>query len=268
MSSVISPFDGLAPLYRKYRPAFPSETAAYLYDLASQQTTGKNLLDVGVGTGQVMLACARHFEQMIGIDPDLGMLDEASEALKPVLAERRLIRLFQSRVEDFTPPEGWKASLVTFSRSFHWVEQDATLIRLAGMTEPNGLVALMSDRNFERCESEWCRAVMELVRRFLGEPKRLWTATNPHFYREWGDVLKASPFCDVERATFPVERVWTYETILGYLYSTSTVAKHQFGDRSGEFEAELKGLLTTLSSEDCFLENDTWEVIVGRKRGD
>jgi SAM-dependent methyltransferase len=260
-----SPFSGLAPLYRKFRPSFPAEAAQYLCEIAARHTKANHLLDVGTGTGQVMLAMAPHFEQIIGIDPDMEMLEAASDELRAVLAERRFIRLFCSRIEDFTPPEGWQASLVTFSRSFHWVEQDATLTRLAGMTEPNGLVALTSDRSLERGQQEWHEAVRDVVNRFLGQLDRPWLTTNGGFRRDWGDVLRASPFSEVSRASFPVHRIWTSGSIIGYLYSTSTVARHRFGERAEEFEETLRKRLRSLSSEDRFEEEDEWEVIVGRK---
>ena len=258
----MNPFQGTANYYRRYRPPFPPEAAKWLHEQSLLRTSGKRLLDVGCGTGQVMVACAPYFEQMIGIDPDSGMLEEASDALKSVLAERRLIRLFQSRIEDYFPPEIWKASLVTFSRSFHWVEQDATLLRLADMTEPQGMVALMSDRSIGRGSTEWQRSVEQLVTEFLGAEGH--PQMKPS--REWGDVLAASPFSVVERAEFPVRRIWSYETILGYIYSTSRASKPHYGERAAEFEERLKAQLTNHSSNDQYLETDQWEVILGSKR--
>lgn len=259
------PFTGLAANYRQFRPALPPAAANYLWETASRYTTASRLLDVGTGTGTVMLALTNRFEQMIGIDPEMEMLEVASESFKHVLAERKLIRLFCSRIEDFTPPDGWKASLVTFSRSFHWVEQDATLCRLVDFTEPNGLVALMSDRSLLNGDEPWQKATDELLASYLGETSRITGLGSNRKYREWADVLKASPFNIVERAVFPVQRVWTYESILGYLNSTSMATRRNFGDRAEDFEAALKQTLNSISNTDEFIENDDWEVIIGRK---
>jgi len=219
---------------------------------------------VGTGAGQVIEALAPYFDNLIGVDPEMEMLEVAAVQLCPLVYERKLIRLFCSRIEDFSPPEFFRPHLTVFSRSFHWVEQDSTLLKLSEFMAPQGTVALMSDRAFERGASDWQQAVMELTREFLGEPERKWLKQNPHYYREWSDVLRASPFNQVEKKAFPIVRTWSYQSILGYLYSTSTASRRLFGVRADEFEARLLEVLRKLSLDDRFVEENEWEIISGR----
>jgi ubiquinone/menaquinone biosynthesis C-methylase UbiE len=262
----MGPFTGTARYYSRCRPGLPLNVAEYLAQIAGSSPNNR-LLDVGTGTGQVIEALAGWFDDLIGIDPEMEMLEIAAENLRKLVYERKLIRLFCSRIEDFEPPPDWLPHLTVFSRSFHWVDQDATLLKLSGFAAPGGAVALLSDSSFDRGTADWQHAVTSLTKQFLGEPQRAWAKQNPPFYRPWADVLRASPFHSVEQASFPITRVWTTESILGYLYSTSLASRTKFGDKICEFEDKLRQILLKISPDDCFVEKDQWDVIVGRKDG-
>lgn len=258
------PFFGAACRYRDFRPQLPPEVAEFLARLTPASAT-RRLLDVGTGTGGVILALAPYFDDLIGVDPESEMLEIAAAMLRPLVRERKVIRLFASAIEEWTLPEGWEASLVVFCRSFHWVEQDETLRRLSSMTTHNGAVALISDGALLNADSGWRKSAAELVTEFIGEPKRLWMAKNPARRRDWGDVLRASPFSVVRRASFAERRIWTVERVIGYIYSTSTSRRDLFGARAQQFESELNRRLAAFGVDGGLIEEAIWEVILGRK---
>ncbi|MFJ6211797.1 hypothetical protein ACIQGZ_00395 [Streptomyces sp. NPDC092296] len=77
--------------------------------------------------------------------------------------------------------------------------------------------------------------------------------------------MEESPFNQVEEVRVPVQRTWTTEGILGYLYSTSFAAPHLFGDRLADFEAAVRAALAEHSSDDTFLEDNEFLIRIGRR---
>lgn len=145
------------------------------------------------------------------------------------------------------------------------MDQDRVLQTLAHIVAPTGVLAIFGDRSFWDADSEWKRAVRSLIQRFLGESRRAGSDTFRHHNRSYAEILRESSFSKVEEYRIPVQRTWTYETILGYLYSTSFAARHLFGDRVAEFERALATTLATYSDGDTFEEENEFIIRIARK---
>ncbi|HMM43439.1 MAG TPA: methyltransferase domain-containing protein, partial [Thermomicrobiales bacterium] len=72
-------FAGTAWYYARYRPGYPPEMIDWLVEQMALDGTGR-LLDLGCGTGQLILPLAPHVTAAIGMDPDIDMLAEAAAA--------------------------------------------------------------------------------------------------------------------------------------------------------------------------------------------
>jgi trans-aconitate methyltransferase len=140
----VSVFDGTVSYYRKYRPGIPAEVAGIL-DQAVPERHPRRLLDVGTGTGLVVEALLGKFDDIIANDNDPSMLAAAEGALRPALPEGTKLDLALVEAEEFTPPDGWKADLVTICRAFHWLDQKAMLRRLDDQVADDGAVAVFGD---------------------------------------------------------------------------------------------------------------------------
>ncbi|WP_079080540.1 class I SAM-dependent methyltransferase [Streptomyces ardesiacus] len=142
----MSLFAGTASYYRQFRPGIPEDVAGALDQAAPHRSRGqRRLLDIGTGTGLVAEALLGRFDDIIAIDNDAGMLAAAESALRPKLPEGTRLSLVESAAEDFVPPAGWKADLVTICRAFHWLDQTAVLARLDDQVAPDGVVAILGD---------------------------------------------------------------------------------------------------------------------------
>ncbi|WP_019547876.1 class I SAM-dependent methyltransferase [Streptomyces sulphureus] len=262
----MSLFTGTASYYRRFRPGIPEDVAAVL-DQASpaQANAPRRLLDLGTGTGLVAEALLGRFDDIIAVDNDADMLAVAASALRPELPEHSHLTLVESTAEDFVPPDGWKAGLVTICRAFHWLDQPTVLRLLDNQVAPDGAVAIFGDNSFWTVGSPWKEAVRGVIKTFLGEERRAGSGTFRHHNRPYSEIMEESPFDQVEEVLIPVQRTWTAETILGYLYSTTFAAPHLFGDRLGEFEAAVKQRLAEFSDDDTFPEDNEFLIRLGRR---
>ena len=257
-------FTGTVGFYRQYRPGIP-ESVAVVLDAAVEQGSPRRLLDIGTGTGLVVESLLGRFDDVIAIDNDADMLAAAEAALRPALPEGAKLVLGQTTAEDFTPPEGWKANLVTICRAFHWLDQPSVLAQLDSQVSPTGAVAIFGDNSFWVATSDWKTAVRSVIQDFLGEQRRAGGGTFNHHDRPYSEIMQESPFNQVEEVTVPVQRTWTADSILGYLYSTSFAAPHLFGDRLDQFDKTARARLAEFSDNDTFVEDNEFLIRIGRR---
>lgn len=260
----MNPFHGTVGYYRQYRPGIPNSVADVL-DSAVDHSAPRRLLDVGTGTGLVVEALLGRFDDIIAIDNDPNMLAAAEAALRPALPEGTALLLQETTAEDFTPPDGWRADLVTICRAFHWLNQNAVLARLDTQVSPNGAVAIFGDNSFWVATTPWKAAVRAVIQDFLGKQRRAGAGTFNHHDRPYSDIMRESPFNQVQEITVAVQRTWTADSILGYLYSTSFAAPHLFGDRLDEFDKTVRARLAEFSDTDTFLEDNEFLIRIGRR---
>lgn len=119
-------------------------------------------------------------------------------------------------------------------------------------------------------EEEWKRVVDEVVRKWTGRStrKRDTCEISPPQggpAKSFQEILREAGFESIEDCYFPHSHVWTLDSIIGYLYSTSICSKTILGDRAEAFEAELKNALATVDSEGHFLDTMNFKYTLGRK---
>jgi trans-aconitate methyltransferase len=257
-------FTGTVEHYRQYRPGIPQAVAEVL-DAAVPQRSPRRLLDVGTGTGLVVEALLGRFDDIIAIDNDADMLAAAQTALRPALPAGTSLTLKQTTAEEFTPPDGWRADLVTICRAFHWLDQAAVLARLDAQVAADGAVAIFGDNSFWVTAEPWKAAVRQVIQDFLGEQRRAGSGTFNHHDRPYSEIMEESPFRRVKELTVPIQRNWTADSVLGYLYSTSFAAPRLFGDRLEEFDAAARRALAEHSDTDTFTEDNEFLIRIGRR---
>src|SRR5690606_30895958 len=164
-------FTGTVGFYRQYRPGIPAEVADIL-DRATATNRPRRLLDVGTGTGLVVEALLDRFDDIIAIDNDADMLAAAESALRPALPEGANLSLIECTAEEFVPPTGWHADLVTICRAFHWLDQAAVLSGLDAQVAPDGAVAIFGDNGFWAAGSPWKEAIRSVINEIIREGRR------------------------------------------------------------------------------------------------
>ncbi len=254
-------FTGAASYYATYRPWYPEEMFAFLRQYCTLDGKG-SLLDLGCGTGQILLPFAKDFEEVVGLDIEPEMLAEAKkEADKRGVKNARWIH---GKAENISEKTG-TFKLVTAGASLHWMEGAKVLEKAYAITEEGGGVALIQNptSGWTNNKEEWKKARKKLVQKYLGEKRR-----NGSFiekWKDWEDLLEESPFGGYDEWTHDYELTWTLDETIGYLYSTSFASRDMFGDRVEAFEKELTAKLLAVEPSGIFREQVQVQVLTSKK---
>jgi SAM-dependent methyltransferase len=266
---------GSAPYYARGRPPYAPDLADTVRRILSLDGRGR-LLDVGCGPGVVTLPLAHCFSEVVGLDPDPGMLEEG--ARRAADAGVGNITWVRARAEDLPAGLG-TFRVATFAQSFHWMDRDRVAALVLDMLEPGGALVHISDFKGDgardRSDTKLphplppYEAIRELARRYLGPVPRAGQGLLRYGSPD-GEaiVLRNTGFQDPERALIPAGSVQVRDVddVVAWVYSLSGSAPHLFGDRLAEFEIDLRHLLHGATPSGLFAEQppDT-EVFVWRR---
>jgi SAM-dependent methyltransferase len=117
--------------YDRYRPRYPRS-------LITGLVCGSHVraLDVGAGTGIASAQLMEAGADVLAVEPDSRMARMASD---------NGIRIEQAPFDDWQPA-GRSFDLVVFAQSFHWVQPQRALEKVASILRPGGRLALLSNR--------------------------------------------------------------------------------------------------------------------------
>lgn len=254
-------FEGAAPYYVRYRPPYPDALIKDVVTEFSLDGTGR-LLDLGCGPGTLTLPLAQHFAETVALDPDEGMV---AEAKRQPGAER--IRWLVARAEDISPELG-RFRVVSCGSSFHWMDRDLVLNKVAALLETEGGLALVGGASgwWDGAE-DWQRVLTDVIRRYLGDVRRAGWSTFASYITEgerFEETLGRNGWELTFSRAYPVEQVWDVDGIVGHLWSTSFAGRVHFGDRVDEFERELRAELQTVRPDGRFVEVGACGLVCGR----
>ena len=246
-------FKGTAWYYAKYRCGYPN---AFIEHILKSFNLDKNsrVLDLGTGTGQIAIPISRYVKEVVAIDPEQEMLDEAKNQAgsKEVVNVKWVL----DKAEDITEELG-TFNATTMGASFHWMEQDKVLERIYKITQKSGGVVIVANQSpiFTEKKTEAYKAVVrEVIKKYLGEKRR---AGNSFFQPpkdRFEDVIKRSRFHGFQTFNHEYKQNWTIDEIIGFLYSTSFASRRLFGDKIDDFEKELREKLLQLNPDGQFTE--------------
>ncbi|MEK5253908.1 class I SAM-dependent methyltransferase [Paenibacillus sp. FSL F4-0125] len=256
-------FKGTAVYYSEYRPQYPSSLIRFLIQHFSLNGEGR-LLDLGCGTGQLALRFSDWFEEMIGVDTESEMLDEANRLSKIHRVGNVSWKL--GRAEELLSDWG-SFRLTILAKAFHWMDRASILEILYHCLDDNGGLAIIDTFNVEQEPLSWQLKVNEIVKRWLGNERIAGDSTYTHPKERHEDIVAQSSFKDVERLVLPSYSItWTVDSIIGNLYSTSYASKRLFGDYIERFEADMRSSLLEIEPTGKFTEELSVSVITAFKR--
>ncbi|MFE2519683.1 class I SAM-dependent methyltransferase [Streptomyces mirabilis] len=254
-------FSGTAPYYQRGRLPYAPGLADVLAEVLQLDGRGR-LIDVGCGPGTLALSLAHLFGEIVGVDPDSGMLSEAGRgaAEAGVSGKSRWVRVRAEKL-----PAGLGTfTAATFAQSFHWMDRDLVAATIRDMLVPGGAFVHISDLKTERRSVDGLpypavpyAAMDELVRHYLGPVRRAGRGVLPQG-TPGGEaaVLTRAGFSGPRRQVVPggqaLER--TCDDVVAGVFSMSFSAPHLFGARRTAFESDVRLLLREVSPAGRFSE--------------
>jgi SAM-dependent methyltransferase len=164
------------------------------------------------------------------------------------------------RAEDVLP--GLCAfDLVTMAQSFHWMDRDLVLARLAEAIRPGGGLVIV-DEGRRRPQESWELVAGQVVERFLGRTTRH-PLKHPEKAHE-PSLRRSHRFSDFTVREFASQLTRDLASIRGAVYSGISSARPLFGDRLAEFETALTAALLELNPTGVFHEQLETAVYVTR----
>ena len=256
-------FKGTAWYYARYRPLYPASLVRYIVDKFSLDGEGR-LLDLGCGTGQLALRFQDWFDDIVGIDPEPEMLDEA----RRLSIDNRVdnVQWLQGKAEEQANDLG-TFRLITIAKAFHWMDRETVLEMLYHHTDAHGGIAVIGNDSEKHEPLPWQLKVNEVVARWLGSERRAGNRTYQPPIERYEDTLAKSRYQNIENHVLPTySHTWTVDSIVGNLYSTSYGARRFFGEDLERFEDELRTALLAINPADQFVEEHSVSVITGMRR--
>ncbi|MFI6054614.1 class I SAM-dependent methyltransferase [Streptomyces violascens] len=266
-------FRGTAAYYRRGRLPYAPGLADVLATVLKLDGHGR-LIDVGCGPGTLALSLGHLFSEVVGVDPDSGMIAEAARRA----VERGMggqARWVRARAEELPGGLG-TFGVASFGQSFHWMDRDLVAATIKRMLRPGGALVHVSDLKTETFSLHGLphppapyAAIEELVKRYLGPVRRAGRGALPHGTP--GDeaaVLARAGFAGPHRHVVPggqpLER--TSDDLVAWVFSMSYAAPHLFGARADAFEADVRRLLREASPSGRFSQRQpSTEVLVWQK---
>ncbi|WP_165484773.1 class I SAM-dependent methyltransferase [Streptomyces kasugaensis] len=254
-------FSGTAPYYRRGRLPYAPGLVDVLAEVLKLDGRGR-LLDMGCGPGTLALSLAHLFSDVVGVDPDSGMIAEATReaAERGVTGKTQWV---QARAEDLPAGLG-TFTVATFGQSFHWMDQDLVAATVRDMLQPGGALVHISDLKTETRTIDGlphpavpCAAMEELVRHYLGPVRRAGRGVLPQGTPDGeATVLTRAGFSGPQRHVVPGGQALTRTCadVVAGVFSMSFSAPHLFGPRRDDFEADLRRLLREASPSGRFSE--------------
>ena len=249
-------FAGAAGYYERGRLPYAPGLAEAFETALGLDGRGR-LLDVGCGPGTVTLRLAHLFEEVVGVDPDGGMLQEAAR-----LASDRLVanaRWIDIRAEDL-PADLGMFRVVTFAASFHWMDRPRVAAKVGEMLDPAGAVVQVDGRHQDLTAPSGDLPapprdrIDQLRRAYLGDDRRAGASIRNTSPDNEADVFREAGFVGPDVVIVPDGRILarSVDDLVAETFSMSSTAPHLFGPRLQDFEADLRRLLDNVAAAGRF----------------
>ncbi len=217
------------------------------------------VLDLGCGPGTVTVPLAQRVGSVVAVDPCVEMIEEGRKHAESAGCSN--IQWCCLKAEDVRQDLG-RFDVVTMGQSFHWMQRDRVLQRVAQLLEPGGGLVLINPGR-RRPQESWEPPVFDVVARYVAANERH-SCRSPELPHE-PSLLRSAHFSLFTVTEYAIEFERDIASICGYVYSLSTSPKSAFGARAAEFERELAETLRKITPSGVFKERVETELIVAKK---
>jgi ubiquinone/menaquinone biosynthesis C-methylase UbiE len=253
------PFAGDTSIfYARYRRAYPAELIARLAEF-NRGGQGR-LLDLGCGTGQLLLQLAGFFGHAVGIDPERDMLREARRAA--TAGGVRNVEWIVGNADDLPRLEQrlGRFDLVTIGTAFHFMNPTATLHQLQRLA-PGGVIAVAYNGTPMWLHPDpWAKALRSVLEARLG-PLRDNDFTEDAL-RAAEDSMRRLDYVQVERWERSFADTIDLDFIVGHILSAVSTDQIAPAARQ-DFAKEVSTAISAVASAEQFVETVKVRAVIG-----
>jgi SAM-dependent methyltransferase len=253
------PFAGdTAGFYSRYRRAYPAEFVARLAGFSGGG--GRRLLDLGCGTGALLLQLAPFFKRAIGVDPEPDMLREAQRAARETgFKNVEWIRGSSTDLRTLASALG-RVDLVTIGTAFHFMEPNATLAALQQIA-PRGAVAVAYNGTPMWLHPDpWARALRRVLENRLGQLDDTDFTADALLAAE--DTMNALGYTEIERWERSYVDTINLDFVIGHVLSATSADQIPPAQRD-DFAREVSSAITALAPSRCVDERVSVRAVIG-----
>lgn len=248
-------FAGTAEAYARYRPAHPADLLDDLRQRAGVTGAGR-LLDLACGPGRVTLPLAGYFNEVWAVDQEPEMIQVGRAQ-----AERRgltNIRWMVGQAEEVQTAPG-TFELITIGEAFHRLDQRVVAKRVMEWLAPGRCLATLGCFGLLAGQEPWHDVLRAAVgpwtdRDDSAQPTSPKASPQPRGADHERAVLTGHGFEHVGTFDFPHPHIWTLDSILGNLRSTSRLSKRVIGDEAERFDSDVRSALLAFDSSGRYPE--------------
>ncbi len=260
-SGSAGPFAGdTATFYARYRRDYPVEFVARL-DEFNHGGMGR-LLDVGCGTGQLLLQLAGFFAQAVGIDPEPDMLKVAARLAR----ERRIgnvewIKASSADLHELEPTIG-RFALVTIGTAFHFMEPRSTLEHLKRIAAGGVVVVAYNGSPMWLHQDRWARNLRDVLETRLGGPLPEGDFTLEALHAAESTMHELG-YTGIERWELTRRESIDLEFVVGHILSATSAGQIPPAERP-DFAREVSAAIRSVAPSGKVVESVTVRAVIGR----
>lgn len=240
-------YKDIAHIYAQSRPPYPQQILDLI--MRSLPLANRDLyIDLGCGTGELLLPLSVWFKQSVGIDPDTSMLSEAAQKIDSKKIAN--VQLIKSIAENYliNLDKNTKISLVTSGRSFHWMDQEIVAREVYSRLIPGGIFATLGEARggIWKRESVWARAVHKIIfEEFPHKEKFVPIRGRDTSMEIIKKNLHSMPFNRISDHIIDVNQIWDIEMIVNLFYSAAGFLEWLNKDTQ-QFECKVREALLNI----------------------
>jgi ubiquinone/menaquinone biosynthesis C-methylase UbiE len=198
-------FGTVAREYETARPDYPAAAVSWLAGRLGI-AAGRDVLDLGAGTGKLTRQIAALGANVVAVEPDEEMRVELERTLPGA-------RALPGTAEAIPLPDS-SVNAITCAQAFHWFDTDRALTEMWRVLRPGGGVGLIWNLRDE------ADPFQEGLSAIVGESDRAWNVEQ--FFAE--AVTRTGLFGDVSRMSCPHEQLLPRARLCARVASMSAVA--------------------------------------------
>ncbi len=198
-------FSKQAADYSKFRPQYPQEMIDYIVSFVTCKSVA---LDVATGNGQVAHKLSSSFEKVYATDISQKQLDNAIQTDNII---------YSKQPAENTSFENKKFDLIVVAQAIHWFDFDAFYKEVYRILKPNGIFAVMGYGLFST-NPESDKILNHFYYNIVGP---YWDAERRYLDENYETI--PFPFEEIPSKKFENNFVWTFDVLIGYLNTWSSV---------------------------------------------